>query len=178
MLQQGSSNSWRVCADMDSLPLLSDSLDAVFSNFAIQWSSAPSVLFKELHRVCKSGGSVVMSSVLEGSLKEVAQAWQAIDTRCHVNQFLTLEQIKRFAQLAGFDVKLAKQICLKDEFDCAKDALKSIKHIGASHIQTSENKHVGLMGKERFAHLLNSYPLENNKAKVSYEVALLELIKP
>ncbi|OHU88174.1 MULTISPECIES: methyltransferase domain-containing protein [Pseudoalteromonas] len=177
MLQQGHSDAWRICADMDRLPLQEKSISAVFSNFAIQWSSSPAQLFKELSRVCKPGAQLVMSSVLDGSLKEIAQAWQMLDSRCHVNQFLNLEQLQQFATSAGFEVKTAQQVCLKDRFATPKEAFKSVKHIGANQIQSRDGKPSGLMGKKRFGQLLSGYPLENEQAVVSYEVAIMELIK-
>ena len=38
----------KVCADMDNLPLQQNSLDCVFSNFAMQWSADLEVLLKSL----------------------------------------------------------------------------------------------------------------------------------
>ncbi|CAM4007415.1 methyltransferase domain-containing protein [Pseudoalteromonas byunsanensis] len=177
MLQQGNGSAWRVCADMDSLPLQTNSISAVFSNFAIQWSSLPAQLFKELGRVCKPGAQLVMSSVLDGSLKEIALAWKNLDNRCHVNQFLTLEQLQQFASDAGFEIKTARQVCLKDCYETPKDAFKSVKHIGANQIHSNDGKRNGLMGKTRYGQLLSGYPLEDGQAVVSYEVAIMELIK-
>ncbi|WP_105168212.1 methyltransferase domain-containing protein [Pseudoalteromonas sp. T1lg23B] len=177
MLQQGDDSAWRVCADMDSLPLQANSMSSVFSNFAIQWSSLPAQLFKELHRVCKPEAQLVISSVLDGSLKEIAQAWRNIDSRCHVNHFLTLQQLQRFATDAGFVVKTARQVRLKDKFATPKEALKSVKHIGANQIQSQDSKQSGLMGRTRYGQLLSGYPLEGGLAVVSYEVAIMELIK-
>ncbi|BBN81566.1 biotin synthesis protein BioC [Pseudoalteromonas sp. A25] len=177
MLRQGPSNTWRVCADMDKLPLQSDSISGIFSNFAIQWSDAPAQLFKELARVSRPRAHVVLSSVLDGSLKEIAQAWKALDGQCHINQFLTLEQLEWFARDAGFTIKQSQQVCLKDSFASAKDALKSVKNIGANQLQNQNTKQSGLMGKRRYESLLASYPLEHQQAVVSYEVAIMELIK-
>ncbi|CAH9058331.1 Malonyl-[acyl-carrier protein] O-methyltransferase [Pseudoalteromonas holothuriae] len=177
MLQQGQSDTWRVCADMDKLPLQSASVSCIFSNFAIQWSSAPAQLFKELARVCKPDAQVVISSVLDGSLKEISQAWRSLDNRCHVNSFLALHELEQFAKDAGFGINLSKQACLKDSFENPQQALKSVKNIGANQMQNQNNKQFGLMGKKRYEKLLSGYPLENNQALVSYEVAIMDLIK-
>ncbi|NOU49075.1 methyltransferase domain-containing protein [Pseudoalteromonas sp. JBTF-M23] len=177
MLSQGPEDTWRVCADMDNLPLQSASISAIFSNFAIQWSESPAQLFKELARVCKPNAHVVLSSVLDGSLKEIAYAWQVLDDRCHINQFLTLQQLELFAKQAGFEIKRAQQVCLKDCFSSAKDAFKSVKSIGANQLQNQSTQYAGLMGKKRYERLLTGYPLEHNQAVVSYEVAIMELVK-
>ncbi|MBD1582645.1 methyltransferase domain-containing protein [Pseudoalteromonas sp. S16_S37] len=177
MLSQGPTDTWRVCADMDNLPLQSGSVSGVFSNFAIQWSESPAQLFKELARVCKPNAHVVLSSVLNGSLKEIAQAWQTLDDRCHVNQFLTLQQLEQFANDAGFTIQQTQQVCLKDCFANAKEAFKSVKSIGANQLQSQSIQRSGLMGKKRYEKLLAGYPLEHNQAVVSYEVAIMELVK-
>ncbi|MBQ4863613.1 methyltransferase domain-containing protein [Pseudoalteromonas sp. MMG013] len=176
MLMQGPNMTGRVCADMDALPFQSETFDAVFSNFAIQWSQSPAQLFTELARVCKSGGQVVLSSVLTGSLNEIAVAWQANDCETHVNHFLTLSALIGYAAEAGFDIGSAKQIALVDEYPDAKAAIQSIKHIGANKLQGSREKK-GLMGRKAYRKVLDGYPITDSCAPVTYQVALLELFK-
>ncbi|TMO60290.1 methyltransferase domain-containing protein [Pseudoalteromonas aurantia] len=176
MLMQGEVGDHRICADMDNLPFQSQVFDVVFSNFAIQWSQNPAKLFVELARLCKPNGQVVLSSVLTGSLFEIDIAWHALDGRAHVNPFLALSTLHRHAIDAGFDVRTMTQECFVDEYPDAKAAIKSIKQIGANQLQTGRaNK--GLMGKAAYTKVLNNYPLTNGCAPVTYQVALMELIK-
>jgi malonyl-CoA O-methyltransferase len=176
MLMQGESSDHRICADMDNLPFQSQSFDAIFSNFAIQWSQDPAKLFKELARLCKPHGQVVLSSVLAGSLYEIDEAWQALDGRAHVNKFLSLSSLRAHAINAGFEINTIKQVCLVDEYPNAKAAIKSIKQIGANQLQAGRSKK-GLMGKVAFTKVLENYPTTNSLAPVTYQIALMELKK-
>ena len=176
MLMQGEVGDHRICADMDSLPFQSQIFDVIFSNFAIQWSQDPAKLFVELARLCKPNGQVVLSSVLAGSLYEINTAWQALDGRAHVNQFLALSALKAHAIHAGFEVRAIKQACLVDEYPDAKAAIKSIKQIGANQLQAGRAKK-GLMGKVAYTKVLDNYPVTDSCAPVTYQVALMELRK-
>ncbi|KAF7771487.1 malonyl-CoA O-methyltransferase [Pseudoalteromonas citrea] len=176
MLLQGEAGDHRICADMDSLPFQSQVFDVIFSNFAIQWSQNPAKLFVELARLCKPNGQVVLSSVLTGSLYEIDMAWHALDGRAHVNPFLALSTLQAYAIDAGFEIRTMTQECLVDEYPDAKAALKSIKQIGANQLQSGRAKK-GLMGKAAYTKVLNNYPLTNRCAPVTYQVALMELIK-
>lgn len=176
MLMQGCGEQNRVCADMDNLPFQSSSIDAIFSNFAIQWSQAPDRLFSELARISKPGAKVVLSTVLSGSLEEIEIAWRKSDFGTHINRFLSFNQLLEFVEKSGFELHVAKQIPLIDEYPDAKSAMKSIKEIGANQLQNKRVKK-GLMGKKAYQKVLNGYPLVDGRAHVTYQVALLELIK-
>lgn len=177
MLKAGAAHIPKICADMDHLPFAANSLDCVFSNFAIQWSTQPGKLFTDLFACCKSNSQVLISTVLDGSLVEMEIAWQDLDSHPHINQFLTLEQLADYAELAGFKVVYKEQVKLLDVYDSAKEALQSVKNIGANNKQTKPET-TGLLGKTRYTQVLNQYPLKGLCAPVTYQVAILELTKP
>ncbi|KZN39695.1 methyltransferase domain-containing protein [Pseudoalteromonas luteoviolacea] len=176
MLYQGPKEAYKVCADMDNLPFLPSSFDCVFSNFAMQWSSDLPKLLSKLHEVLKSNGRAHLSIVVDGSLREIAAAWKGVDTHCHVNKFIEFEYLLQAARDAGFGVRSVSKRCLVDMFDSPKEALKSVKNIGANQLSGNENRR-GLVGKKSYQALLASYPMNGDCAHVSYEVAFLELTK-
>jgi malonyl-CoA O-methyltransferase len=167
---------YKLCADMDRLPFQEDTISCVYSNFAIQWSSDPNLLFNSLFKACSKGAQVLISTVLEGSLLELSQAWHQVDNKSHINQFLTLNKLASYAESAGFELVYTKELCIKDEYECPLDAIKSLKKIGANHLNGSD-RGKGLLGKQAYKKLIDSYPLEEGKAKVSYQVGILELKK-
>jgi malonyl-CoA O-methyltransferase len=166
----------RVCADMDKLPFSANVFDCVFSNFAIQWSADPKALFDALYLACKDNAQILLSTVLDGSLKEISMAWRAVDDKPHINQFLNLAELIDYAEQAGFKVVYSQQHCLQDQYEHALEAIKSVKNIGANHL-TDCKKEQGLLGKSAYKQLLNAFPLDEGKARVSYQVGILELIK-
>ncbi|WP_333603304.1 methyltransferase domain-containing protein, partial [Pantoea eucrina] len=84
--------------DIDRLPLADGSVDGVWSNLAVQWSSDLSVALQQFYRVLRPGGTALFSTLLAGSLPEVDRAWAAIDSRRHANRFLQAGEVTAAAR--------------------------------------------------------------------------------
>ncbi|KPH94960.1 SAM-dependent methyltransferase [Pseudoalteromonas porphyrae] len=165
-----------ICADMDALPLLDKSVDCIFSNFAVQWSQNLPHLLKELYRVLKPGGVIYLSCVVDGSLAEIKTAFNKVDSQSHVNKFHTLVQLQQYISAAKLDISSLNQTCYQDSYESPMAALRSLKAIGATN-QLSQQKRKGLMTKHRLQQVCAAFPLVNERAIVSYQVAIMELKK-
>nr|WP_284041319.1 methyltransferase domain-containing protein [Halomonas olivaria] len=66
---------WRQ-GDAALMPFGGDSFDVVFSNLAIQWCRDSGAVMSELQRVLVPGGQAHITTLLPGTLAEVATAWQ------------------------------------------------------------------------------------------------------
>jgi malonyl-CoA O-methyltransferase len=64
-----------VCADLSALPLRAQTVDLVFSSFAVHWLDDPLPLFKEVGRVLKPGGMFLFSCLGQNSMQELLDAW-------------------------------------------------------------------------------------------------------
>ncbi|MBQ4799772.1 methyltransferase domain-containing protein [Pseudoalteromonas sp. MMG006] len=177
MLKSSALSSPRICADMDNLPLQANSVDAIFSNFAVQWSANFELLMQSLYRVLKPGGQAYISTVVEGSLNEIKTAFTALDNSSHINSFNTQEYINQSVQKAGFAINSTQKRVYTDCYSTPLKAIKSIKAIGAT-TQNHINARQGLLTKSALQKVCNAYPLINNQACVSYHVVLLSLQKP
>lgn len=62
--------------DAACLPLRSNSVDLVFSNLAIQWCQDTAAVMREIQRVLATGGQAHITTLLPGTLKEIATVWQ------------------------------------------------------------------------------------------------------
>lgn len=82
-----------VVADMHALPFPGGCMDAVVSNFAVQWSDRPAALFAEAARVMSSGAPFAFTTLGPDSLVEVRRAWAAVDPSPHVHQFLDMHDL-------------------------------------------------------------------------------------
>ncbi|MBU2968519.1 methyltransferase domain-containing protein [Pseudoalteromonas sp. C2R02] len=168
--------AYKICADMDYLPFKAKSFDSVFSNFATQWSQNLPLLLKNINRVLKPGAKFYLTIVCDGTLKEIAHAWQEVDQQKHINDFVKPTDLLKYIKQANFKLQSYRLNCHKDNYKDPLSAIKSIKEIGASNmVQAKVNK--GLMGKNRLKTLLNAYPKSNNGFDVSYQVAYLTLEK-
>ena len=82
-----------VAADMHALPFAGGCMDAVVSNFAVQWSDRPAALFGEVARVMSSAAPFAFTTLGPDSLVEVRRAWAAVDPAPHVHQFLDMHDL-------------------------------------------------------------------------------------
>lgn len=82
-----------VAADMHALPFAGGSIDAVVSNFAVQWSDRPTELFAEVARVLSSGAPFAFTTLGPDSLVEVRRAWAEVDPSPHVHHFLDMHDL-------------------------------------------------------------------------------------
>ncbi|WP_297791740.1 malonyl-ACP O-methyltransferase BioC [uncultured Marinobacter sp.] len=91
---------WLV-ADAGCLPLPDNSVDIIFSNLMIQWCERPDSVLGECRRLLRPGGVLVCSTLLDGTLRELEQAWAKADPgRRHVNRFEAASTIKRIVDEA------------------------------------------------------------------------------
>ncbi|MGD8710515.1 MAG: malonyl-ACP O-methyltransferase BioC, partial [Ectothiorhodospiraceae bacterium] len=82
-----------LCADAESLPLRSNSYDLIFSNLAMQWVGDLDRAFREIQRVLRPGGVLMFSSFGPDTLRELREAWSAVDGYNHVNRFIDLHDV-------------------------------------------------------------------------------------
>lgn len=76
---------WREISN--PLPLATATFDLAWSNLAVQWCGNLSTALRELYRVVRPKGVVAFTTLVQGSLPELHQAWQAVDERPHANRF-------------------------------------------------------------------------------------------
>jgi malonyl-CoA O-methyltransferase len=176
MLQSSDLTAPKICADMDNLPLQANSVDVIYSNFAVQWSANFSALMLSLYSILKPGGRAYISTVVEGSLNEIKTAFAVLDSNSHINTFNSELHINQSVQNAGFIINSAKKRIYTDEYTTPLKAIASIKAIGAT-TQNHTNTRQGLLTKSALQKVCSAYPLINNKACVSYHVVLLSLEK-
>lgn len=176
MLQSSDLTTPKICADMDNLPLQANSVDIIYSNFAVQWSANFSALMQSLYNILKPDGQAYISTVVEGSLNEIKTAFTALDSNSHINTFYSELFINQSVQNAGFTINSAKKRIYTDEYTTPLNAIASIKAIGAT-TQNHTNTRQGLLTKSALQKVCSAYPLINNKACVSYHVVLLSLEK-
>jgi malonyl-CoA O-methyltransferase len=124
-----------VQADAESLPFGNACFDGVVSSLALQWCSDLSKPLAEMKRILKPGGRGLFTSLTDGSLQELQQAWSYIDSHQHVNTFCHTNKIKfALQQVSPFDNLLH---CRKFViwYSSALGLMKDLKGIGATHVE-------------------------------------------
>jgi len=154
-------------ADIEHIPLPDHSVDLCFSNLAIQWCGSLGSALAEMSRVVKPGGKVAFSTLAQGSLTELAQAWQQVDGQTHVNQFLAFDTIKRACEPFSHDLQLTHET---EFYPDVITLMKSLKGIGATHLHQGRDS--GLTSRGRFEQLARVYPQQAEGLPLSYQLVI------
>ncbi len=126
-------------ADAEHLPFEKQEFDVVFSSLALQWCEELSIPLAEMKRVAKLGGTIVFSSLLDGSLNELKNAWSKIDSHQHVNEFLHEKQVKLALAQSENVIHDLDSIAVTVWYQSAFKLMKDLKGIGATHVAGRTN---------------------------------------
>lgn len=154
-----------VLGDIDDLPLADASVDGVWSNLAVQWSSDLRTALQQCLRVTRPGGTVLFSTLLDGSLHEVHQAWAQLDGRRHANRFLSAAQFH--AATAALPMQAEQQIVTL-HFPSALSAMRSLKGIGATHLH--DGRGASAVTRSQLAQLEQYWPQDQAGYRLSYHL--------
>lgn len=130
-----------ICADAECLPLANQSIDRVIASLSVQWCYRLDQLFSELYRVLKPGGIIVLSTLTQGTLYELAKAWSFADpTRTHVNHFYTTDRWQDAIRNAGFCVSQHQHQRYTLQYDSTRQLMKELKSLGAHNINQERSR--------------------------------------
>lgn len=168
----------RIQADMHQFPILNDQLDLIFSNLVIQWSQNLEQVLNEIYRVLKPGGKFCFSTLLDGTLKEYKTSWQTIDSRPHVNNFYSRENLTKSCLCSGFQIQQFQEEQVIFYHPEVKHLARELKGLGANFIQN--NSSTGLTGKRKWQQMSKYYEnfrVQNQGLPATYQLLFCELIK-
>ncbi|MFC0229488.1 malonyl-ACP O-methyltransferase BioC [Serratia aquatilis] len=162
--QQQAANHY-LLADIENIPLPSASVDISFSSLALQWCSDLPRALAELHRVTLPGGLILFSTLAEGTLHELGDAWQQVDGERHVNAFLPLTQIANACHSYRHHMESAWQTLTYPD---VMTLMRSLKGIGATHLH--QGREAGLLSRQRLAALQAAYVCQHGQYPLSYHL--------
>jgi malonyl-CoA O-methyltransferase len=133
-------------ADAAALPLAAGSIDHVVSNFALQWMPSPAGFAAGLARVLRRGGRFRLAMPVDGSLRELKQAWRQVEDTVPLNAFHSAESWEESLLAAGLDIEIpTSSISLFQFYPTVRHMLRGLKAIGAS--ETPHARRAGLWGR-------------------------------
>lgn len=174
----GTRRQMAVCADVEALPLQSNSVEMVWSNLALQWCNDLPATIVELHRVLKTEGLAMFSTLGPDTLKELRQAFNGVDDKNHLNRFADMHDIGDMLVQAGFSEPVMDMEYITLTYDDVRGVLQDLKSIGAHN--ATEGRGQGLMGKSAFNRLLENYEKlrRDGKLPATYEIVYGHAWKP
>ncbi len=160
----------RICADMHVLPLAARSTDLVFSSLALQWSYDLPAVFREFRRIMKADAMLVFTCFGPDTLRELKQAWRAVDDLPHVNDYPDMHDIGDELLASGFREPVMDTERLTLEYPDVLSLMRELKGIGAHNV-ASRRQH-GLTGKTRLQSMLQAYEVfrRGDRYPASYEI--------
>jgi len=142
-----------VCADIESLPIASNSMGLVWSNLALQWCNDLDGAFNEIVRTLQPNGLFMFSTFGPDTLKELRAATSNGHT--HVSRFIDMHDIGDAITRAGFSAPVLDVEHYTLTYDDAKSVMKDLKSIGAHNATSGRAR--GLQGKGFLQSLTQNY---------------------
>ena len=164
-------------ADAQQLPLADASVDNVFSSLMLQWCKEPVAVFTEVARVLKPGGTVVMTTLVDGTLGELRQAFAELDNRQHVNHFLPPDALRQAAsKVSGMQWQF-EQRRYPLYYPNVQAIARELKTLGAN--QVAGRQAGGLTGKGYWQRLAEVYDQHRTVLGLpaSYQVVVISGVK-
>jgi malonyl-CoA O-methyltransferase len=157
-----------LCADIESLPIASNSMDLAWSNLALQWCNDLDAAFNEVARVLQPESLFVFSTFGPDTLKELRAATSNGHT--HVSRFIDMHDIGDALTRAGFSAPVLDVEHYTLTYDDVKGVMKDLKSIGAHN--ATQGRARGLQGKGFLSNLTQQYEQfrTNNKLPATFEV--------
>ena len=169
--EKGMTRCQFVQGDIDVLPFTTRQFDLIFSNLVLQWSEQLVTCLEQVKKALNKQGKLCFSTLLNGSLIELQQAWKVVDRNSHINHFLTQENVRNALALSGFNnVRMTTEIHVKKYADVI-EVMKALKGIGANHVHDGKKNRT--MGRQLLKQLEQGYqPYIDNDGlyNLSYQV--------
>ena len=144
-----------VCGDIEHLPLCDRSVDLVFSNVALQWSSDPARVFAECLRVLRPGGLLMFTTFGPDTLKELRAAWASADGHSHVSPFLDMHDIGDLLVHARFADPVMDAEWITLTYETVDALMRDLKVLGAANATAGRPR--GMTGRNRMAAMRTAY---------------------
>ncbi|MCF6264886.1 MAG: malonyl-ACP O-methyltransferase BioC [Xanthomonadales bacterium] len=169
-------NSWRRKvdyrqADMGNCGLADASVDLLYSNFSLQWAVDLRAMFNEWRRIMKPSGLLLFTTLGPGTLLELRQAWEKVDNKAHVNDFIDIRDVGDALVAAGFYEPVMDAEMLTLTYSSVHKLMRELKGMGAHNV--NHQRQHGLTGAGRMRAMCAAYKdfrLPDGRYPASWEV--------
>ena len=167
-----------VCADVEALPLASNTLEMVWSNLALQWCNDLPATFTELHRVLKTEGVLMFSTFGPDTLKELRSVFHGVDGHSHVSRFTDMHDLGDMLTHSGFSEPVMDMEIITLTYSDVKSVMQDLRGIGAHNATAGRGQ--GMMGKKAWQQVLERYESyrRDGKLPATFEIIYGHAWKP
>lgn len=144
-----------VAGDIERLPLRASAVDFVWSNLALQWSSDLPRALGELHRVLSPEGAFLFSTFGPDTLKELREAFGAVDRGVHINRFIDMHDVGDALVRCGFTDPVMDMERFTLVYPDVSGLMRDLKALGAHNASAGRSR--GLAGRAMFSRVAAEY---------------------
>jgi len=159
-----------VCGDADSLPLVKNSAELIFSSLMLQWCNDLDAVFAQIKNTLTKQGLFLFATLGPDTLKELRSSWAEVDDAVHVHTFIDMHDGGDALIRTGFvePVMDVEHITLMYE-DCFS-LMKDLKTLGASNADDDRSR--GLTGKNKIKSLESAFDKHRIEGRLplTYEI--------
>lgn len=162
-----------ICTDAEQLPFLSNSVDTIVSNLALQWCQNLTGVFNDFKQILRQEGRIYFSTFGPATLQELKQSWAKVDDYSHVNDFYSADELFMFLQQAGFKNILIENNQYRSNYQTAIELMRELKGIGAHNVLSGRNR--GITSKNRMQKMIEAYEKYrlNGYIPATYEIIII-----
>lgn len=145
----------QVCGDIERMPLAPGSIDLVWANLTLQWSTDLARSLAECFRVLAPEGLLMFSSFGPDTLKELRLAFAHGDPGVHVNRFIDMHDVGDLLVHGGFSDPVMDAETFTLTYREVADLMRELKALGAHNVNAGRTR--GLSGRRLFSRLSEAY---------------------
>ena len=165
-------SSARVCSEAHTLPIAAKSADLVWSNlFALSYD-APTII-RELKRVLKPGGLLMLSTLGPDTLKELRAAFLQADTLTHIQPQVDMHDLGDMLAHEGFVTPVVDMEMVTLTYPNLGTLAHDLRAAGATNLEPARRE--TLTGKIRWAAVEGAYEAmrHDGRLPVTFEIIYL-----
>ena len=157
-----SSTQW-LQADLAQSSLSANQFELLWSNLALHWHPQPPAVFAEWQRLLRVGGVLMFSCFGPDTLREVRQAFAAVDDAPHTLAFADMHDLGDMLVAAGFPMPVMDMESITVTYATPQDLLADVRAFGGNPLVQRRR---GLMSRAQGARLMQALEAQRNAAGV------------
>ncbi len=160
-----------VQADARQLPFTEQGFDVVFANQLLPWIDDPGPVLDEVARVLRKDGVFAFASLGPDSLRELRDAWAAVDGHPHVNRFPDMHDVGDALVRAGLRDPVLDVDRLTVRYEDASRLFADLTRMGARNALHGRNR--SLVGKGRFDDMIRALRGASGSGEIRFDLELV-----
>jgi malonyl-CoA O-methyltransferase len=156
-----------VGGDAERLPICAHRADLVLANLVLPWCR-PDAVFAETARVLKEGGLVLFATLGPDTLKEVREAFGAVDGGIHVHAAFDLHDLGDMVLAGGLAEPVLDVDRLEVTYPDVAALVRDLRAIGAVNVAGARRR--GLTGIERWRGFTRGFAAVDGRLAVTIEL--------